>query len=294
MKTKTLWAVCAAVLITTALGGCSKSDSATSGGDTPYLNIKGSDTMVHLVSSWAESYMNANPEANVSVTGGGSGTGIAALLNGTADIAMASRKMKPKEHDLARKHGADVKEIVVARDGIAMIVNPKNPVTALTIAQLGDLFTGKVKNWSDVGGPDQPVTLLSRESSSGTYVFVQERVLDKQDYAASARLLPATSGVIQAVSNETWAIGYVGLGYASSAGDTVKPIAVKETETGDAILPSVKSVQTGAYALARPLQLYTQSSDNPAIDPFVQFCLSPAGQKIVAETGYVPVSSTEG
>ena len=283
-----------ATVLLGVLSGCSKPDkSGTTNADgttSGYITIKGSDTMVHLVSTWAEEYMNANANQEVSVTGGGSGTGIAALINGTADIAMASRDMKEKEHDLAATGGITAEEIVVARDGIAMIVNPNNPVSELTIQQLGDMYTGKITNWSGVGGPDHPITLLSRESSSGTYVFVQERVLGKQDYAATARLMPATSGVVQAVSTDQWSIGYVGLGYAHEAGDSVKSLSVKNDDTSPAVAPSVATVQSGDYAIARPLHLYATQGDNASVQAFVDFCLSAEGQKIVADSGYVPVN----
>jgi phosphate transport system substrate-binding protein len=242
--------------------------------------------MVHLVSAWAEEYMNTTHGEDISVTGGGSGTGIAAIINGTADVAMASRSMKKKEFDLAAKQGVTVEEFVVARDGIAMIIHPDNPITELTIQQLGDMYTGKIKNWSAVGGPNKPITLLSRESSSGTYVFVQERVLRKKDYAANARLMPATSGIIQAISNEKWSVGYVGLGYALKAGKRIKMVAVKETDESKPVIASVAAVQSGSYAIARPLHLYAKAGDN---NGFVDFCLGPKGQQIVVDSGYVPV-----
>ena len=294
MNTSKKFTLVAAALLLGVLSACSKPDTtettSDSGTSIGYINIKGSDTMVHLVSTWAEEFMNANTNQEVAVTGGGSGTGIAALINGTADVAMASRDMKQKEHDLAAKDGITAEEIVVARDGIAMIVNPNNPVSELTVQQLGDMYTGKISNWSVVGGPDQPITLLSRESSSGTYVFVQERVLGKQDYAASARLMPATSGVIQAISTEQWSIGYVGLGYAHEAGDSVKSLSVKNDDASPAVIPSVATVQSGDYAIARPLHLYATKVDNASVKAFVDFCLSAEGQKIVADSGYVPVN----
>ena len=286
---KTLACMTSVVAIAT-LSACSKPDSSTGESNSGYLTIKGSDTMVHLVSAWAEEYMNSTDGEDISVTGGGSGTGIAALINGTADIAMASRSMKKKEFDLAAKQGIKAEEIVVARDGITMIVHPENPVSELTIQQLGDMFTGKARNWSEVGGPDQPINILSRESSSGTYVFIQNRVLGKKDYAASARLLPANSGVIQAISNEKWYIGYVGLGYALKAGNSVKAIAVKENDSSEAVLASVATVQSGKYAIARPLHLYVKVDGGNAKQSFVNFCLSPKGQQIVMEAGYVPVN----
>lgn len=257
-----------------------------------YITVKGSDTMVHLASTWAEAYMKANPNAEVSVTGGGSGTGIAALLNGATDICAASRKIKGKELKLAEQKKITPVEVVVARDGIAVIVNPKNPVSELTIDQIGAIYTGAYTNWSQLGGPDKDIIVLSRESSSGTFVFFQEFVLKKQDYTPKARLMPATSAIVQSVTDDEWTIGYVGLGYAAEAGDKVKTLSVKADEKSAAIVPSEKTVSTGEYAIARPLQLYTNGESTGVVRSFIDFCLSEAGQKIVTETGYVPVGGS--
>ncbi len=262
-------------------------DAASAAGK--YVTIKGSDTMVHLVSTWAEDFMDNHEGADISVTGGGSGTGIAAMLNGTTDICAASRQMKKAEVEMAEQKKITPVRYVVARDGIAVVVNPKNPVSTLTIEQLGKIFTGAYTNWNQVGGPDKPIIVLSRESSSGTYVFFQEHVLGKKDYTTNARLMPATSAIIQATGEDAWAIGYVGLGYALDAGDKVKILAVKADENAPAVVPSEATVISGEYSIARPLQLYTNGEATGTIKEFVDFCLSPAGQKIVRETGYVPV-----
>jgi phosphate transport system substrate-binding protein len=255
-----------------------------------YLSIKGSDTMVHLASTWAESFMDAHSDVEVSVTGGGSGTGIAALLNGTTDICAASRKLKQKEKDLAAEKGIQPAEIVVARDGIAVVVNPANPVDSLTLEQIAKVYTGAYDQWSQVGGPEEPILVLSRESSSGTYVFFQEHVLQKKDYRQDARLMPATSAIIQSVSSDKWAIGYVGLGYAVEAGDKVKMLGIKADESSAAVSPSEETVVSGEYSIARPLHMYTSGKPAGLVKDFIDFCLSPAGQKIVRETGYVAVA----
>jgi phosphate transport system substrate-binding protein len=252
-----------------------------------YATIKGSDTMVHLGSFWAEAFMKENPGADISVTGGGSGTGIAALLNGTTDICMASRKIKPKEIKLAEQKNIVPVEFVVARDGIAVVVNPENPIDSLTVEQIGKIYTGAYTNWKQVGGPDQKIVVLSRESSSGTYVFFQEHVLKKQDYTSAARLMPATSAIIQSVEEDKWAIGYVGLGYAIEAGEKVKMLAVGEDD--EYIKPTVTSVKSGEYSISRPLHLYTNGEPSGLIKKFVDFCLSPEGQKIVRDTGYIDI-----
>jgi len=267
--------------------GCSKQgDSDT---EQRFITIKGSDTMVHLVSSWAESFMQQNPEIEVSVTGGGSGTGIAAILNGTTDICAASRKIKDKELELALRKNIHPNELAVARDGIAVVVHPDNPVKELTLEQLSRIFAGQSLRWSDVGGPAEEIIVLSRESSSGTYVFFQEMVLKKQDYIQDAKLLPATSSIIQSVSTDKWAIGYVGLGYALAAKDKVKIIAVKEGDTSAAVMPSDETVKTGQYPIARPLYFYLNGEPKGTVKKFVDFCLSAEGQAVVTDAGYVAV-----
>ena len=246
--------------------------------------------MVHLVSSWTEEFMKAHAEADISVTGGGSGTGIAALLNGTTDICAASRGMKEKERKLAEKNKISPVEIPVARDGIALIVHPENPVNSLTIDQLRLIYTGKVTNWKEVGGSDTPILLLSRESSSGTFVFFQEHVLNKEDFSPSARLLPGTSALVQAVAADRGAIAYVGLGFAAEAKGKAKTLGVQASGQDSPVVPSEATVRSGAYGVSRPLFFYTNGTPKDTAKQFIDFCLSPAGQKIVRETGYVPVS----
>lgn len=254
------------------------------------LSIKGSDTMVHLVTNWAEAYMDAHAEADVSVTGGGSGTGIAALINGTTQVAASSREMEAKEKDLAAKNGVATKEFVVARDGIAMIVNPKNPLTEITMDQIKDIYTGKVNNWKEIGGNDEKIQVLSRESSSGTYVFFQEHVLKKQDFASNVKLMPATSAIVQGVKDDSGSIGYVGLGYAEEAGASIKVLNVKKDATSAAVKPSQETVVNGSYAIARPLYLVAKTPESEATKAFVAFALSEAGRKITREAGYVTVN----
>ena len=277
-------------LVMFLFNACGKKDSKYGDNtEVKYITIKGSDTMVHLVSSWAEAYMKVNQKSDVSVTGGGSGTGIAALLNGTTDICMASREIKQKELDQAKEQNINPEEFVVARDGIAVVVNPENPVGELTIEQIGKIYTGAYTNWKQVGGPDQPIIVLSRESSSGTYVFFQEHVLKKSDYTKEAMLMPSTSAIIQSVTQDMWAIGYVGLGYALEAKGKVKMITVKKTENSAAVTPSVETVQSGDYPISRPLYLYTNGNPSGGVKTMIDFCLSKEGQQIVLDNGYVPV-----
>lgn len=277
------------------LGGCSKgSDQAgekkKTAAETRYLSIKGSDTMVHLISSWAEQFMAEHPDADLSVTGGGSGTGIAALLNGTTDICAASRKIMQKEMDLAARKGIVPVEYQVALDGIAVVVNPANPVNTLTLEELRKIFTGAVSNWQQVGGPDKPILVMSRESSSGTFVFFQEMVLDKKDYTDKALFMPGTSAIINNVVSDQWSIGYVGLGYTKDAKEKVKVIKVAAKAGSPAIAPSESSVKDGSYPIARYLLLYTAGADSGIKKDFVDFALSSGGQKTVRETGYVSIN----
>ena len=281
-------AVAAAAMALTPISGCSKRGDQTEG-DKRYIIIKGSDTMVHLVGNWAEAFMQQNPGIEVLATGGGSETGIAALLNGTTDICAASRRMNDKELMVVIQKNIRRHEIEVAKDGIAVIVNAANPVSELTIEQLGEIFTGASPRWSDVGGPDEQIVVTSREPSSGTYVLFQEMVLKKHDYMQDAKLLPATSTIIQSVSTVKWAIGYVGLGYALAAGDEVKIVAVKANDKSLAIAPSDKTVRSGEYPIARPLYFYLNGEPKGKVKEFVDFCLSAEGQTIVTDTGYVAI-----
>jgi phosphate transport system substrate-binding protein len=276
------------IIVLTVITGCSRREDST-GSDQSFITIKGSDTMVHLVSNWAEAFMKQNPDIEVSVTGGGSGTGIAALLNGTTDICAASRKIKNTELQLALQKNIHPHEITVAKDGIVVVVHPDNPVNELTLEQLSKIFTDKSFRWSNVGGPDEPIIVLSRESSSGTYVFFQELVLKKQDYMQDAKLMPATSAIIQSISTDKSAIGYVGLGYALAAKDKVKIISVKADDNSPAVMPSDQTVKSGQYAVARPLFLYLNGEPQGTVRKFIDFCLSAAGQTIVKDTGYVAI-----
>lgn len=295
MKTKKMF-LWSGFLVLVLLSACNSGSqdattqkTSTGTTETRYVTVKGSDTMVHLVSTWAEDFMNHQAGSEISVTGGGSGTGIAALINGTTDICAASRGIKEKELKLARDRGITPVEIPVARDGIAVIVNRDNTVSELTVAQIGSIFSGGVTNWQELDGPDLPVLVLSRESSSGTFVFFQEHVLNKADYTAHARFLPGTSAVVQAVTADSGAIGYVGLGFAAEGGEGIKSLQVKAEQDSPAIAPSEVTVQAGTYAIARPLYLYTNGEPDGLVKDFIDFCLGPEGQKIVRETGYVPV-----
>ncbi len=285
MKNKLTLAFCAALAFSAACN-----ISAPAQGKPGTVVVKGSDTMVNLSAAWAEAFMKGHPEMTVSVTGGGSGVGIAALLGGSADICNASRDIQPKEKKQGADNGVNPVETNVALDGIAIVVNPANPMTEVTPEQLMKIYTGATTNWKDVNGQDAKILTLSRETSSGTYVFFQEHVLQKQDYASSVRLMPATSAIIEAVASDKAAIGYVGLGYAVMAKDRVKLLPVKADAAAPAVAPSEETVRSGKYWIARPLHCYTNGKPKGGAKAFLDFCLSPAGQAIVREQGYVPLN----
>lgn len=288
MQTKIKTTAAALLLAATFTGGCSRADASGPGtADEGRLTIMGSDTMVHLVTNWTEAYMNAHPKTDLSVTGGGSGTGIAAMINGTTTLCMASRKVKDKERKQAAPRNITFNEIVVARDGIAVVVHPENPVSELTMDQLRQIFNGTLKNWNQVGGPDQPIQALSRESNSGTYVFFNEHVLKKDDYGREVRLMPSNAAIVQSASQDKWSIGYVGLAYAEGA--AVKIIGVKADASSKAVKPNLETVTNGSYPIARPLHLYTNGEPTGLTKAFVDFTLSKEGQQIVKETGYIPL-----
>ncbi len=252
------------------------------------ITIKGSDTMLHINTALAEAYMNRYPNVEVTVAGGGSGTGISAMMNGTTDIAAASRKMKDSEKDAIIGNGSESVEHIIARDGIAVVVHPSNPISELTVAQIGDIYTGKITNWKELGGNDSKIVALSRDNSSGTYAFFQEKVLEKADYRADAKLMASNSAIIAETGQNPNAIGYVGLGYVASAGEKVKALAVSE-DGSNYVVPSQETVASGDYSVARPLHLYVLKSAGSNIVDFIDFCFSSAGQKIVEEIGFIPV-----
>lgn len=255
------------------------------------VTIKGSDTLLQLTNAWAEAYMDSRAGELVTVSGGGSGVGIAAIINGTTDICMASRDISEEEKESAAERGIDAREHDVALDGIAIVVNKDNPIETLTMAQLKSIFTGEVTSWVDINGFEVDIVVLSRESSSGTFAFFSEHVLGKQDYTEDARLLPSTTAIVDGTMESKGGIGYVGLGYAEARAQDVKVVPVKESNEAEAIVPSVRSVQSGDYAIARALHFYTDANNpNATAKAFIEFCLSAEGQKIVADKGFVPVN----
>ncbi len=260
--------------------------------DANSLQIKGSDTMVNLAQAWAEEFMKIHPESSIAITGGGSGTGIAALINGTCDMALSSRKITQKEIDLMKKKGIVPKEDILALDGIAVVVNPSNPLQKLTIAQLRDIFTGKISNWNQVGGKNAPIVILSREVNSGTHVFFKEHVLTKEgekrrvEFAPGALLLSSSQAIADEVAQNADAVGYYGMGYISPK---QKVVAVGKTDAGPFVLPSIATVRASEYPISRPLFTYSRTDGNALIKEFLLFAESPEGQKTVEKIDFVPI-----
>jgi phosphate transport system substrate-binding protein len=267
-----------------AAAGCGETTGLNSG----MLQMKGSDTMVNLAQVWAEDYMNLNPDAFIAVTGGGSGTGISAMINGTADLANASRKMKTEEIELAQDQGIEVVEHEVGLDGIAVIVHPDNPVSELSMQQLSDIFTGRITDWNQVGGSAGPIVILSRESNSGTHVFFKEHVLDDQEYSPEALLMPSSQTIFEETQQNDKAIGYVGMGYAQ---DNVKAVRVSD-DGAAAVAPSIETVQSGAYPVSRPLYIYSRQDAAQATLDFIEWIKGPAGQEILLELDFVPLQES--
>jgi phosphate transport system substrate-binding protein len=256
------------------------------------IQIKGSDTMVNLGQAWAEAFNKAHPDVNVAVTGGGSGTGLTALISGTCDIAQSSRSIEEKEVKRAEAKGIKPNQETVALDGIAVVVHPKNPVKNLTIAQLRDIFMGRIKNWRSLGGKNKTIVILSREFNSGTHIFFKEHVLrrgnpkGREEFSPEALLMPSSQAIADEVANNENAIGYYGMGYISPR---QKVIAVTKDAKSPCLEPTIENVLSNAYPISRPLYLYTNGKPQGVIKEFIDFVYSKEGQEIVKKTDFVPV-----
>lgn len=278
------------ILLPTACS--SNSTENNSNTSASYIENKGSDTIVNLALAWAEKYQAEHADVRISVTGGGSGTGIAALVNGTVDIANASRQIKAEEVDEAKSNGIEPVEHIIARDAIAVIVNPENPVDQLTLQQISDIYSGKITNWSGVGGEDRPIVKLSRETNSGTHVYFLETVLrlgskeDKTLFSTDTLLLPSSEGIIAEVRQNPNAIGYDGLGYVPK---DLKTIAIAKEAGGEYILPSIATVNEKTYPIARDLYMYTNGEPTGNLKEYLDWILGTEAQQIVADLGFVPV-----
>ena len=269
-----------AALSILVLAGCGGRDRSST------ITIKGSDTMVILGQRWAESYMAGHEGAVVQVTGGGSGTGIAALINGTTDICQSSRPIKDKEIEQIReKFGEAPHEVVVARDGLSVYLHETNPLKELAIEQVRGVYTGEITNWKQLGGPDRPITVYGRENNSGTYEYFKEHVLEGADFAAQVQTLPGTAAVVNAVAQDPNGIGYGGAAYAKGVFDC----AIKATADAPAVLPTEATVRDGSYPISRGLYYYTRQTPEGAMKDFIDYALSPEGQQVVTQVGYFPV-----
>jgi phosphate transport system substrate-binding protein len=249
------------------------------------VTIKGSDTMVILVQRWTEAYPDKTA-TEFQVTGGGSGTGIAALINGTTDICASSRPIKKDEvAQLQKKFGYKGLEIRVAMDGLAIYVHKSNPVKQLSMAQVKDIFTGKITNWKQVGGNDQPILLYSRENNSGTYEFFKDFVLNKQDFAANAQHMAGTAALINAVSKDGNSIGFGGAAYAMN----VKALPIAKDPSAKAVIPTAATIHDGSYPISRFLYFYLNQKPAGSVKKFIDWVISSTGQKVVTEVGYYPI-----
>lgn len=269
--------------------GCSRTKPTNRNSkDSTKLTIKGSDTMVILNQRWAEDFMKKHPDTSVQITGGGSGTGIAALLNGVTDIAAASRPLKAKERQLIENHHHNkVLEIPVAIDAVTIFVNGNNPIEKLSISQLKQIFIGKILNWKELGGSDATIIVYSRENNSGTYEFFKEHVLKGEDFSQYASYLPGTAALVSAIEQDHNAIGYGGVAYLPKG---VKAIKVTNDTDDIGTMPIKENVMNGSYPLARYLYYYTIGEPIKLKQEFIDFVLSPEGQVISEQVGYFPIN----
>ena len=266
--------------------GPGTSPTSPAGGN---IVVKGSDTMVNLASAWAEEYEIKHPGVKVSVSGGGSGFGITALIEGTTDICNNSRSWKPEEVENARAKGFEPVSVAVALDGVAVVVNPQNPVNSLTIDQLAAIYTGKIANWREVGGVDSPIVVLSRDNNSGTHIFFKEQVVqakDKQaEYGPDVMFLPTSQSISDEVARNPYAIAYFGLGYVTREH---KVLGIKKDTSSEGVKPDMSTIKDGTYPLARPLYVTTRGKAQGLIKEYIDWILGSDGQKIVSELDFVP------
>ena len=249
------------------------------------ITVKGSDTLVRLGQRWAEAYMKAHPDAVIQVSGGGTGTGIAALINGTTDICEASRDMKAKEYADAKAKGVNPYRVAVALDGIAIFSNEANPLKELTLEQLKGIYTGLITDWKEIGGEPHSIILYGRENNSGTYAYFKEHVLAEEDYAENTQTLPGTAAVVNAVAKDKYSIGYGGIAW----GTGVKYIAVKKDAQSPAVLPSMETITGGTYPISRELYWFFNGEPTGQLRALMNWVLAPEGQKVAESVDYIPL-----
>jgi len=283
------------LVIAILLAGCRPTPRTAALANANYIENRGSDTIVNLALAWAERYQELHPEVRISVSGGGSGVGLTALINGTVDIANASRQIKPEEAAEAQASGLRPVELVIARDAIAVIVHPENPVSQLTLQQISDIYSGRINTWREVGGEDRPIVRLSRETNSGTHVYFLETVLrlgqpdNHTLFSSDTLLLPSSEGIVYEVRQNPNAIGYDGLGYVPP---DLKVMSVAQAAGGPFVTPSAATVNDGSYPVARDLYMYTANRPTGAVAEYLDWILSPEAQAIVAALGFVPVATS--
>jgi phosphate transport system substrate-binding protein len=281
--------VCLAACTRTEAPSTTGADGGTVTPDKTSITLKGSDTMVILGQRWAEDYMKKNPGVTIQVTGGGSGTGIAALINGTTDVCESSRPMKDVEKaDVQSKRGAVVVETKVALDALAIYVNEKSPLQEISIPALRKIYLGETTNWKDVGGPSHAIVLYGRENNSGTYSYFKEHVLENKDFAAATQTLAGTSAVVNAVKGDPYGIGYGGIAYLEG----IRALKVKKDDASPAVAPSLVTAQDGTYPISRFLYFYTAGQPTGTSKKFIDWTVSADGQKIIGDVGYYPLPKT--
>ena len=308
IKSKVKWFLPLALVLVTVLTlvGCNNGNSTTATSPSATnpttstlsgsFKVIGSNTITPLSSVWSENFMKANQKVNIAVSGPGSGAGIAALIDGTTDICQASRAITAKEIDQAKTKGVNPYEIKVATDALSVVINPANPVTELTFAQLSAIYTNQITNWKEVGGKDASIVVISRDTNSGTYAYFLEDVVQMKglttadktlQYGGKVLMLPSTEEGISQVAGNPNAIFYSGLGYLN---DTVKALGIKKTANDTAVKPSVATALDGTYPVSRPLFYYTNGAPTGAIKVYIDYCLSAEGQKEVLNAGFVPLA----
>ena len=281
-------------LAVAGLAACTRTEPQGNGGgggaaDKTSITLKGSDTMVILGQRWAETYMKLNPGVTIQVTGGGSGTGVAALINGTTDICESSRTMSDKEKtETQTKRGAPAVETKVALDALAVYVNDKSPLTEISVPALRQIYMGETKNWKAVGGPDHAIVLYGRENNSGTYSYFKEHVLESKDFAPATQTLAGTSAVVNAVKGDVYGIGYGGIAYLEG----IRALKVKKDDPSPAIAPTLETTQNGTYPISRFLYFYTAGPATGTAKKFIDWTVSAEGQKVIGDVGYYPLPKT--
>jgi len=260
------------------------------GKETTYaINQKGSDTMLILAQNWAETYTKKHPEVQIAVSGGGSGTGIAALINKQVDIADASREITDKEIEQAKANGVNPIEWKVAIDGISVIVHPDNPISELSLDQLKAIYNGSFTNWRQLAGNDAVIVVYGRQTNSGTYVYWKEHVLKKQDYRNDMQALNGNADIVEAIAKDKNGIGYVGIAYASQRSSEVKILKVKKDSSSPGVPPTPEMIKDGTYPISRCLYLYTDGIPKGAVKDYIKWILGPEGQKVVEQVEYIPL-----